>query len=359
MTPLLVSVQVLKEKITDDSDGKQLLESLETNVRRGASLVKQVLTFGRGVEGERVPINAKHIAREIKQIIHETFPKSVEFELQSASDLWTIIGDPTQLHQVLLNLCVNARDAMPNGGKLSMHLGNKLVDETYASTNLEARHGPYVVIGVADTGAGIPQEIHDKIFDPFFTTKDPGKGTGLGLSTTLAIVKGHGGFIQYESEVGKGSTFKVYLPAMPASAATERTSSSESQLPHGHNELVLVVDDEDPILNLAQQVLRRFGYRVLLARNGVEAVSLYMHRQREIDLVITDMIMPVMDGPTTISALRAINPGVKIIGSSGLVSEGGEAKARQAGLRHFIPKPYTAGTMLNTLREVLCESFSR
>ena len=355
LTPLLVSVQVLKEKIANDTDGKRLLETLEANVQRGASLVKQVLTFGRGVEGERIPINLKHIAREIKQIILETFPKSVEFELHSAPDLWTITGDPTQLHQVLLNLCVNARDAMPNGGKLSIRMENMIVDETYASVNLEARPGPCVVLAVADTGTGIPKEIQDRIFDPFFTTKEPGKGTGLGLSTTLAIVKSHDGFIQCESEAGRGSAFKVYLPAKPTSAAIEGTASEQSQLPPGHNELVLVVDDEDPILNLAQRMLKRFGYRVLLAKNGVEAVSLYTHRQKEVDVIITDMIMPVMDGPATVMALKAINPNVKIIGSSGLVSEGGETKAREVGIRHFIPKPYTAETMLNTLREALRE----
>jgi len=352
LTPLLVSIQVLKGR-NMDADEKKILESLEANVQRGASLVKQVLTFGRGIEGERVPINPKHIAREIKQIILETFPKSVEFELHTTPALWTITGDPTQIHQVLLNLCLNARDAMPNGGKLTVRMENMVVEEAYTSINLEARPGPHVVITVADTGVGIPKEIHDKIFDPFFTTKEPGKGTGLGLSTTLSIVKSHGGFINCYSEMGKGSTFKVYLPAEATSGAVEKKGTEQSQLPLGHSELVLVVDDEEPILDLAQQMLRRFGYRVLLAQNGVEAVSLYARRSREIDLVITDMLMPIMDGPATIVALKAINPNVKIIGSSGLVSEHGEAKAREAGLQHFIPKPYTAETMLNALREAL------
>jgi PAS domain S-box-containing protein len=351
LTPLLVSVQVLKERNVDP-DGKKLLESLETNVQRGASLVKQVLTFGRGVEGEQVLLNPKHIAREIKQIVHETFPKSVVFDFQSPADLWTITGNATQIHQVLLNLCINARDAMPDGGSLSVRMENKLVDEAYAGLNLEARPGPYVLITVTDTGTGIPKEIKDKIFDPFFTTKAPGKGTGLGLSTTLAIVKGHDGFIHCYSEPGKGTVFKVYLPANPSPAAVEQPPA-DARLPRGDNELVLVVDDEEPILNLAQNVLKRFGYRVLLAPNGVEAVTLYARRQKEIDAVITDMVMPVMDGPATIVALKAINPKVKIIGSSGLASQDGETKARDAGIRHFIPKPYTAETMLKTLREAL------
>ena len=352
LTPLLVSVQVLKEKVTDE-DGRKLLQALEANVQRGAGLVKQVLTFGRGVTGERIAVNPKHIVREIKQIVLETFPKSVEFASQIAADLWTITGDPTQLHQVLLNLCVNARDAMPKGGKLSILMENIIFDETYAGMNPEAKAGPYVCITVTDTGTGIPKEIQDKIFDPFFTTKEPGKGTGLGLSTTLTIVKNHGGFILCHSVPGDGTRFEVYFPANLSRGGEEYTSTEAVQLPRGHNELVLVVDDEAPIRNITRKTLERFGYRVLLAADGAEAVSLYSPRRTEISAVITDMIMPIMDGPATIVALKNINPDVKIISSSGMASQGGLAKAKNAGVLHFIPKPYTAATMLNTLHEVL------
>ena len=352
LTPLLVSVQVLKEKVAD-ADGRRLLEALETNVQRGAGLVKQVLAFGRGVSGERITVHPKHIASEIKQIIFETFPKSIVFEMRSDNDLWTIIGDPTQLQQVMLNLCVNARDAMPNGGNLFLRLRNARLDEAYSSMNPDARPGPYVLIQVTDTGTGIAKEIQDRIFDPFFTTKEPGKGTGLGLSTTLAIVKSHGGFIHFYSEPGRGSTFKVYFPADVTQFSTETTATEQIQLPRGHNELVLVVDDEEPIRKLAQKVLERFGYRVLLASDGNEAISLYQPRRNEIDVVVTDMVMPNMDGPATVSALKAINPEVKIVGSSGWTSTGGMDKATSAGLRHFIPKPYTAETILNTLHDVL------
>jgi PAS domain S-box-containing protein len=352
LTPLLVAVQVLKEKITDQ-DGKQLLAVLETNVQRGASLVKQVLAFGRGVNGERTMVYPAHIVREIKQIVHETFPKSVTFEFQAPPDLWTIIGDPTQLHQVLLNLCVNARDAMPKGGTLTIRMENVKFDEIYASMNREAKAGPYVCIKVEDTGTGIPKEIQDKIFDPFFTTKALGKGTGLGLSTTLAIVKSHGGFVDYHSAPDKGTVFEVYFPAGNAVNGAESEESEDAKLPHGHNELVLVVDDEEPIRNLAQKVLTRFGYRVLLAADGAEAVSLYAPRQKEIDVVITDMAMPIMDGPATVVALKAINPKVRIISSTGLASDGGMAMVKNSGIRYFIPKPYTAETMLNTMQEVL------
>ena len=352
LTPLLISVQVLKEKVTDE-DGQRLLESLETNVKRGANLVKQVLAFGRGVTGERTLVYPAHVVREIKQIVHETFPKSVKFEFDSPADLWPIIGDPTQLHQVLLNLCVNARDAMPKGGTLAICMGNVMFDEVYAGMNLEARPGPYVCIKVEDTGTGIPKEIQDKIFDPFFTTKAPGSGTGLGLSTTLAIVKGHGGFISCHSTPGKGTAFKVCFPANPTQVDTENATIEQSKLPRGHNELVLVVDDEEPIRNIAQKVLTRFGYRVLLAADGAEAVSVYAPRRKEIDVVITDMAMPVMDGPATIVALKAINSEVRIISSTGLASDGGMAMARNAGIKHFIPKPYNTETILKTLHEVL------
>ncbi len=206
---------------------------------------------------------------------------------------------------------------------------------------------------MTDTGTGIPREIQDKIFDPFFTTKEPGKGTGLGLSTTLAIVKNHGGFIHCHSDPGKGSRFEVYFPANPSRGVEANATAQAPQLPRGHDELVLVVDDEEPIRNIARKTLERFGYRVLLAADGAEAVSLYAPRQEEISAVITDMVMPIMDGPATIVALKNMNPDVKIISSSGQASQGGIAKARDSGVLHFIPKPYTAATMLNTLHEVL------
>jgi len=352
LSPLLFSLQLLKERITD-SEGQGLLDMLEANVQRGTNLVKQVLAFGRGVKGERIPIHPAQIAREIKHIIQETFPKSVEFESQSAADLWTITGDPTQLHQVLLNLCVNARDAMPNGGKLTIRMKNMMLDKTQTGVNPGAQPGPYVVISVSDTGVGITKEVQEKMFEPFFTTKEPGKGTGLGLSTTLSIVKSHRGLINCFSEVGKGSTFKVYLPADTTPVAVGYAATEQSNLPGNHNELVLFVDDEEAIRKVAQKTLERHGYRVLLAADGAEAVSLYASRRNDIDAVITDMAMPVMDGPATILALRAINPEIKIVTTSGLASERGLAKAMSAGIRHFIPKPYTAEAMLHALQEVL------
>jgi signal transduction histidine kinase/ActR/RegA family two-component response regulator len=355
LAPLLISVRLLKEKVSDD-DGRSLLDTLEANVNRGASLVKQVLAFGRGIKGERVPIHLKTIGDGIAQIVRETFPKSLKFEIQCAADLWTVTGDPTQFEQVLMNLCVNARDAMPGGGTLSIRMENTVFDEHHAAANLEAKPGSYVVISVSDTGMGMAPEIRDRIFEPFFTTKEQGKGTGLGLSTALAIVKSHGGFINCYSEVGKGSVFKVYLPASPDAANVKPAAANPSRLPRGNNELVLVVDDEEPIRVLAKFMLERFGYRILLAANGAEAVKLYTSHRNEIAAVITDMSMPVMDGPATIAALRAVNPEVKVIGSSGRDVRDGVTGVVNAGLVHFMPKPYTAEIVLNMLHEVLREN---
>lgn len=356
LAPILMSIALLKLKMPDHAGVQKQLDQLAGNAQRGANLVKQVLSFGRGVEVQRVLMQPKHIGREIEQIISDTFPKNIEFDFTFSRDLWLVTGDPTQLHQVLLNLCLNARDAMPGGGRLSLRMENLTLDSVYSGMAGEARPGPYVRFEVTDTGCGIPPDISERIFDPFFTTKDLSKGTGLGLSTTLAIVKSHGGFITLDSQVGRGSTFRAFFPAdpNPLDAAIE-SASPHPNLPRGQNELILVVDDEDLIREVARNALERFGYRVLLAQNGTEAVALYAIHRGDIAAVITDMAMPVMDGPATILALRTINPDVRIIGSSGQGSSSmmQVGKMQSCGLSHFIAKPYTAETLLRTLARVL------
>ena len=349
LTPLLLSVQMLQNKITTDEE-KQLLDTLQGNVLRGARLVKQILTFGRGVKGERAVVNPVKVLQEIRQLIVDTFPKTVEFESHVAPGLWTVMGDPTQIHQVLLNLCVNARDAMPHGGQIFISLENATLDANFAERNLEAKPGPYVLIKVADTGSGIPKAIQSKIFEPFFTTKEQGKGTGLGLSTCFTIVKSHGGFINCYSEPGNGTAFKVYLPANVNLKAAERPAAPAS-LPQGRGEVVLVVDDEQVIREFAQITLECFGYRVLTAADGAEAVSVYKGQPREIAVVLMDMWMPVMDGPAAVEALKAFDPRVRIIGTSGLACVAGEAKG--PGLVAFVPKPYTADSLLRAVDQVL------
>jgi PAS domain S-box-containing protein len=355
LAPILMSVEILKMSFTDE-DSHKLLQTVQASADRGSDLVKQVLSFARGVEGQRVIVNPLHLMRELLKVMRDTFPKTISVRFTPAPDLWTINGDATQLHQVFLNLCVNARDAMPHGGNLTVTMENVVLDDTYAAMNPDSTPGAYVNVKVSDSGSGIPTAIQDKIFEPFFTTKEFGKGTGLGLSTTLAIVKSHGGFINLYSEIGKGATFQVYLPANTTEVAADKSAVEQIGLPRGNGEMVLVVDDEESIRHIAQRTLERFGYKVMLACHGAEAVSLYAQNRNQIAVVLTDMAMPIMDGPALIIALKAINPKVRIVGSSGLATRGGVTRAVGTGIEHFVPKPYTAEAMLTVLKKILDEN---
>ncbi|MBW4430601.1 MAG: response regulator [Pelatocladus maniniholoensis HA4357-MV3] len=345
LAPILMTAQLLESQL-DDERSKRLLPILITNAKRGANLVKQVLSFTRGMEGDRTLLQFKHIVREIQQVMRETFPKSIEVSTLIPANLWTIYGDATQLHQVLMNLCVNARDAMPIGGSLSISAENFLVDENYARMHLDARIGAYVAITVTDTGVGIAPGILDRIFEPFYTTKEFGKGTGLGLSTVLGIIKSHGGFINVYSELGKGTQFKVFLPAQQIPETIEET---EKELPSGNGELILVVDDEDSIRDITKTSLEIHNYKAITACDGIEAIALYAEHRDEISVVLTDMLMPSMDGLTTIRTLKKINPHVKIIAVSGLASTEKVNAATDIGVKAFLSKPYTAKQLLQTI----------
>ena len=350
-----MSIELLRSTATD-AESENILETIEVSAKRGADIVRQVLSFARGLEGERIEVQPKHLLKDMETIVKDTFPKDVRLEFSIANDIWTILGDPTQMHQIILNLCVNARDSMPNGGSLTVSLENCIIDDQYAAMNLESKAGRFVLISVADSGTGIPPDLLEKIFEPFFTTKELSKGTGLGLSTVSAIVKSHEGFINVYSEVGKGTTFKVYLPAMKVSPATNKEQTKRIGFRRGNGETVLVVDDEASILTITCQTLQAFGYKVLKAVDGAEAVSTYAQNPDEIDVVLTDMNMPVMDGRATIHALLRINPAVKIIAASGLNSNGAVTKVSDANVKHFLTKPFTAGTLLETVRATLDET---
>jgi PAS domain S-box-containing protein len=355
LAPILLATEMLRGSITEPDD-VQLLTTVQTSAQRGAELVKQVLSFARGVEGEHTVVNPLELMGSFLEVVRETFPKSVQIKFTSSKELWTVTGDATQMNQIFLNLCINARDAMPNGGRLTIGMSNVIFDDTNVSTNPDCRPGAYVMVSFEDTGAGIPPEICNRIFEPFFTTKDFGKGTGLGLSTTLGILKSHGGFIDVHSEVEKGTTFKIYFTANSVQLPVKTVIPDEANRPRGNGETILVVDDEASIRNVTKRILERFGYRVILASNGTEALQCYAEHGSEIAAVLTDMSMPVMDGAATILALREINPTVRVIGSSGLAFSDGGHNAGAFGLRHFITKPYTAEAMLRTLKEVLSES---
>ena len=354
LAPILMSIDILK-LTANDPQAKSVLDTIEVSAKRGADIVRQVLSFARGLEGERVEVQPKHLLKDIESIIKDTFPKNILLRFAIPNDIWTILGDPTQVHQILLNLCVNARDAMPHGGNLTIEAENSVLDEHYAAMNIQAKAGRYVQITVSDSGTGIPPNILEKIFEPFFTTKGINKGTGLGLSTVMAIVKSHGGIINVYSEPNKGTTFKVYLPAMEMSSEARKTQLEQASLPRGNGETVLLVDDEASIITITTQTLQAFGYRVLTATDGAEAVASYAQHANEIAVVLTDMAMPIMDGAATIRALSKINPAIKIIAASGLHANSDATKASGAGIKHFLTKPYTAGTLLKTLRTILEE----
>jgi PAS domain S-box-containing protein len=351
LSPILMSLELLRQEMPS-ARSLRLLDMMETSAKRGAGMVRQVLMFARGMEGERVQCNPGHLLHDLERIIFETFPRTIEIATDVAADCSAVVGDVTQLQQVLLNLCVNSRDAMPEGGRLTISASNLDVDAHYSGMNPEARPGRYVVFQVADTGSGIPREIIDKIFDPFFTTKAVGKGTGLGLSTVQAIVKSHDGFVHVYSEPGRGSIFKIHLPSA-SHAAVKSQPAPAIELPRGRGELVLIVDDEEPIRQVAKNTLEAFGYRVLVAQDGAEAVALFAQYCDDVALVLTDMMMPIMDGAAAILAMRHIRRDVIIIASSGLSSVRKLTKEISDSVKFHLPKPYTADKLLQTVAQAL------
>ncbi|MBA3640676.1 MAG: response regulator [Acidobacteria bacterium] len=351
LAPILLSIGLLQE---DEHEAERLetLGTIEASAKRGAAMVSRLLSFARGADGRREDVQLPPLVRDLATIVRDTFPKNIAFEDRLSPDLWALQADATQLHQVLLNLSVNARDAMPAGGQITLTAKNIVIDESYAALNIDARSGRYVTIAVEDTGTGISKEIIDKIFDPFFTTKEMGKGTGLGLATSMAIVTGHQGFMRVYSNPQTGTRFEVYLPAHTTRA--KRASAVTAVVhPRGQGEMVLVVDDEAGIREIARRTLEAFGYRVLLAGDGAEAVALYVQHQADIAVVLTDMMMPLMDGTATIRELVRLNPRVRIVATSGLAADANAAGAADARVLYFLPKPYTAETLLTAIRAAL------
>ncbi len=351
LAPILMSIDLLQ---LDELDPDRLwtLATIETSAKRGAAMIARVLAFARGLDGTRREVQVAPLVRDVATIVRDTFPKNIKFEERVAPDLWPLQADPTQLHQVLLNLCVNARDAMPGGGRITITAERIEIDAAFAAVNIDARSGPYVTIGVHDTGSGIPPEIIDRIFDPFFTTKAIGKGTGLGLATSLAIVTGHQGFIRVTSAPGTGTWFQLYLPASTNPAALE-SAAPAAVLHRGNGEMVLVVDDEAGIRKMVQRTLETHGYRVRVAADGAAAVALYALHHTEIAAVFTDMMMPVMDGTATIKELVRMNPHVRIVVASGLATDANAAGAAGARVQRFLAKPYTAEDLLTAIRTTL------
>lgn len=351
LAPILMAIELLKSQ-RPDAFSSDLLESIETSTLRAGDLVRQVLLFARGAQGKRVEVDLKSLVQEVLKIAQDTFPKNIQISWSSQLDDASLIGDRTQLHQVLLNLCLNARDAMPSGGRLVVLMREAEADESRRYLSEKAWASRVACIDVTDTGTGIAPEHLDYVFDPFFTTKSMGKGTGLGLSTSLAIVKSHGGALDVSSVLGEGTSFRVFLP-LEEKVRTKVAKPESRGLLKGEGETILVVDDEAAIRSLTQRLLQMSGYKVLLASSGAEAVALLAERQESVDLVITDIMMPGMDGSALIQSLRENRPGVKIIACSGLDFSGLNLPEEIKDSLAFLAKPFNAQDLLAAVKKAI------
>ena len=352
LAPVLMGAPLLRSRATHPADIR-VIETIELSAVRGAALVRQVLAFAHGAGGEKTLIQVRHLLRDIRNLFTETFPKSIQLELACPNDLWPVLGNPTQLHQVLLNLCLNARDAMPHGGTLQLAAANRELDATAASLGPDSHPGSYIMIEITDNGTGIPPEALSRIWEPFFTTKGEGKGTGLGLATVRGIVVNHGGFATVESDRGRGTTFRIFIPASKESTPDELTARSQLASTHrGKGELLLVVDDEKNIRDLIATILGRNGYRVLAARDGHEALALFKLRAHDFRLVITDLHMPGLDGSGLVDELRRVNPAVRILMMSGAENKRASTPAIPTAVR-ILKKPFTGEELLAHVYEHL------
>lgn len=351
LAPILMGAPMLRAHLADAGD-LHLLSIFEKSAERGAGLVRQILDFAQGAGGELRPIQVRHLLRDLGSVIRETFPKNIRYEERVPRDLWPVAANPTQIHQVLLNLCVNARDALPAGGKLLLRAENVFLDDAAALAIKGGRPGAWLVLHVEDTGTGIDPEILARVWEPFYTTKASGKGTGLGLSTVRGIVESHHGFITIESELGRGTAFHVYLPAAQ-DALGDSSSPSIHAIPRGHGELILVVDDEPNIRDVTAATLNRHGYRVTAANDGSDALAHFSRCSRDVRLVITDLHMPRLDGEAISRVIRCVNPTVKILAASGLDSAARPEGGTPAFADAFLAKPFNVDTLLRTVHRLL------
>lgn len=345
LAPILMGAQLLRRK-SSDAETQNLLSLMESNTQRGADMVRQVLLFARGRGGELERLEIAPLVRELEKMIRETFPKNIVVETFLPKDLWPVRGNPTQLHQVLLNLCVNARDAMPDGGKLSFVADNVELSEPEAKQIPEGRAGRFVSVAVGDAGSGMSPDVLAQIFEPFFTTKGEGRGTGIGLATVVRIIKAHGGFLRVESEVGTGSTFEVLLPRAEASAGIAATAIP-TDLPRGNGELLLVADDEVAMRELMQSELQSFGYRVLIAVDGAEAVALFQQHASDVKLLITDNAMPVLSGREAVAQVRKLKAELPVIYTS---ADAGEEPPAGATV---LSKPFALDELLQAIQAAI------
>ena len=348
LAPIMIINGLLKDKAPDEAT-RNLLSMTQTSAKRGADIIKQLLTFSRGHEGERMTVQVRHIITEMTSLIRETFPREIDIQSNVSKDLWLVRADPSQLHQILMNLCVNARDAMPEGGRLTIRGTNVTKTEADLTLPPETKPGPYISIEVLDTGQGIPEDIKHRIFEPFFTTKEPGKGTGLGLSTVFGIVKSHGGYVELVSSSEHGTMFRVNLPAIAEDTQLLMDVPIEQRPSSWKKQTIMVVDDEQFIRDSLRMVLEQEHYQVLTAPNGKEALKQYLLHQSEISLVLTDLMMPVMNGEALIRGLRTINPNLKIIAMSGVGETSKGQRLKELGVPEILMKPFVSSLLLSAV----------
>jgi signal transduction histidine kinase len=351
LTPILVASHLAKGQLKEHPVVR-LIDTIEKSALRGKNIIKQILAFARGVEGERRLVQLKYVVKEIEKILLETIPPTIELNSEIGDNPLLIIGDATQLHQVLMNLCVNSRDAMPQGGTLKITLDSELIDAVRAQQLEAPAPGAYAKLTVEDTGTGIAPDIIDQIFEPFFTTKDIGAGTGLGLSSSLGIVKSHGGFIEVQSEIGQGTRFSVFLPAAQA-GIVESDDYETTFIRRGKGERVMIMDDDEAICDMVAESLRHYGYEVITFPNGDKGVAEYVKDPAAVQILIVDYLMPGLHGKDLVLRLREIDPKARII----LMTGYGEMRrvidvAEETKVRHLI-KPFTVEAMLESLHRVL------
>jgi CheY-like chemotaxis protein len=335
-----------------DPESQDLLQVVDANLRRATEFVRQILSFTFGGASGIAKVSLAEIIADIASFAKHAFPNDIQIQTDIPAGLSPVLANATQLKQVLLNLCVNARDAMPEGGVLSLTACNVDLDQEAAKRNPIVKAGRFVRISVSDTGSGIPQSVRDKIFEPFFTTKGPEKGTGLGLATVMGIVRGHGGFLLLESAEGRGTAFQIFIPASSSlSAAPMELSSIATTELRGHGETILLVEDEPTVLKLMQRSLERAGYHVMTALDGQKGLDCFTENQEKIALVLTDMSMPGMGGAEMIRQLKKESPFVKVICTSGIAYTNGHMDS--LGLDKILAKPCDSKTMLEAIRDVL------
>ncbi len=344
--------QLLLMKRPKDHPDHAMLKAIDGSARRASELTERLLIFGRKVESRLRPVDLNHEVRQVILLLERTIPKMIKIEADLAEDLKIINGDPIQLEQVVMNVAVNARDAMPDGGSLSLQTRNVSLDTVFCMLHPGVEPGDYVLLEITDTGHGIDPEVMDHIYEPFFTTKDTGHGTGLGLAMVYGIVKSHGGNITCSSRYGAGTTFLIYFPVLGVDDIPGSEVVEKEMIPSG-NERILLVDDEDNILEIACDILGRYGYSTVTAMSGEDALKIYGAEKDRIDLVILDLNMPGMGGKKCLMALMELDPEAKVVVATGHTATAQAREAIALGAVRFIPKPYRLRDLLKTLREAL------